>query len=132
LASTAIKPSRSSEPFLTTKSATSVALAAALVASEPAAAFRGRAYDGGTFSGRGVGYHYGWCAGYGYNCRHYGYGYNCRHYGYGYNCLHYGYGCSCPYYEPANPSRVRNDTLGSANLAGASGIIMTHATSIAV
>ena len=32
----------------------------ALVACEPAAAFRRGAYHGGTFAGRSVGYHHGW------------------------------------------------------------------------
>jgi len=89
---------------------------AALVASEPAAAFRGRGYHGGTFAGRSVGYHHGWPG------RHWRYGGTALtggtdgvavgvggqplpggaatpNYSYGYNCRNYGYGYNCPYYE---------------------------------
>jgi hypothetical protein len=101
---------------------------AALVASEPAAAFRGRAYHCGTFAGRSVGYHHVWRG------RHWRYGWYRVHwrygwrggwagrpafaggrgnpdYGYGYNCRNYGYGCNCPYYDLPDwngPMEIRN------------------------
>jgi hypothetical protein len=48
----------------------------ALVASEPAAAFRGQAYHGGMFVAKRGNPDYG----YGYNCRNNRYGYNCPYY----------------------------------------------------
>ena len=102
-----------------------VALAAALVASEPAEAFRGRAYNGGTFAGRSVGYHHGW------HGRHWRYGWRgggagiagagvggqptlgrgYPYYSHRYSCRYYGFGDNCPYYELPDwngPMEIRN------------------------
>jgi len=84
---------------------------AALAASEPAAAFRGRAHHRGTFAGRSIGYHH-----HGSHRGHWRYGGKdgvgggagsqplpgsgaTPHYSYGYHCRNYGFGYNCPYYE---------------------------------
>ncbi|HUI19993.1 MAG TPA: hypothetical protein VLZ74_02985 [Methylocella sp.] len=90
---------------------------AALAASEPAAAFRGRAHHRGTFAGRSIGYHH-----HGSHRGHWRYGGTALtggkdgvgggagsqplpgsgatpHYSYGYHCRNYGFGYNCPYYE---------------------------------